>query len=222
MNYLFVVAHPDDEVLGEGATINKLIKEGNEVTVCILSDNSKTRFDNLKDKLYKSHKILGIKNTIIGDFRCLNFKDEPHQEMVQFIEESIRISKPDIVFTHTPSDINPDHEATALSCIEAVRLPQRLLDYNKPIKELLYMEVKSSTDWQLNRTVQEFLPNTYNEVSKEDMEKKIAALKVYDGVVRDDPHPRAENVINALAVVRGSESGYKYAEAFQSVFKLGV
>lgn len=28
MNYLVVVAHPDDEVLGAGATIHKLITEG--------------------------------------------------------------------------------------------------------------------------------------------------------------------------------------------------
>ena len=34
MNYLIVVAHPDDEVLGAGATIHKLIDEGNSVAVC--------------------------------------------------------------------------------------------------------------------------------------------------------------------------------------------
>ena len=28
MNYLFVVAHPDDEVLGAGATIHRLISVG--------------------------------------------------------------------------------------------------------------------------------------------------------------------------------------------------
>ena len=28
MNYLVVVAHPDDEILGAGATIHKLIEEG--------------------------------------------------------------------------------------------------------------------------------------------------------------------------------------------------
>ena len=30
MNYLFVVAHPDDEVLGAGATISKLVSQGNK------------------------------------------------------------------------------------------------------------------------------------------------------------------------------------------------
>ena len=37
MNYLVVVAHPDDEVLGAGATMYKLAQEGHIVNVCILS-----------------------------------------------------------------------------------------------------------------------------------------------------------------------------------------
>ena len=36
MNYLIVVAHPDDEILGAGATIHKLISEGNKVAVAIM------------------------------------------------------------------------------------------------------------------------------------------------------------------------------------------
>ena len=36
MNYLIVVAHPDDEVLGAGATIKRLTEEGNKVDVCIM------------------------------------------------------------------------------------------------------------------------------------------------------------------------------------------
>jgi LmbE family N-acetylglucosaminyl deacetylase len=43
MNYLFVVAHPDDEVLGAGATIRKLTNEGNKVEVCIMSSAAKAR-----------------------------------------------------------------------------------------------------------------------------------------------------------------------------------
>ncbi len=36
MNYLVVVAHPDDEVLGAGATIHKLVKEGHNVALAIM------------------------------------------------------------------------------------------------------------------------------------------------------------------------------------------
>ena len=43
MNYLVVVAHPDDEVLGAGATIRKLIKQGNNVAVAIMSGHAAAR-----------------------------------------------------------------------------------------------------------------------------------------------------------------------------------
>ena len=33
MNYLIVAAHPDDEVLGAGATIYKLAKRGEKIAV---------------------------------------------------------------------------------------------------------------------------------------------------------------------------------------------
>lgn len=43
MNFLVVVAHPDDEVLGAGATIYKLSREGHVVNVCILSGEVNAR-----------------------------------------------------------------------------------------------------------------------------------------------------------------------------------
>ena len=36
MNYLLVVAHPDDEVLGAGASLHKLIQQGHNVALCIM------------------------------------------------------------------------------------------------------------------------------------------------------------------------------------------
>ena len=43
MNYLFVVAHPDDEVLGAGETIYNLSKKKEFVSVCILSGSVNAR-----------------------------------------------------------------------------------------------------------------------------------------------------------------------------------
>ena len=41
MNILFVVAHPDDEVLGAGATIRKFVKEGHNVAVATNAENQR-------------------------------------------------------------------------------------------------------------------------------------------------------------------------------------
>ncbi len=223
MNYLFVVAHPDDEVLGAGATINKLVNEGNDVSVCILSNQCNTRYDaDLPASIKKSHKALGIRNSYIGSFKCLCFKDEPHQEMVQFIENAIIESNADVIFTHHPADLNNDHYITSISCMEASRLPQRQICDCKKIQAIYYMEIQSSTDWGLNKAWRGFEANTYSEVSEKNIGHKLRALAVYDNVIRNHPHPRSCESIQALSVVRGSESGYKYAEAFECVFRLGV
>ena len=47
-------------------------------------------------------------------------------------------------------------------------------------------------------------------------------VKPLKDVIRKAPHPRSREVINAMAVLRGSQSGLLMAESFQMVFGLGV
>ena len=43
MKYLIVLAHPDDEVLGAGASIYKWTRNSDSVDVCIMSAEAKAR-----------------------------------------------------------------------------------------------------------------------------------------------------------------------------------
>ena len=223
MNYLIVVAHPDDEVLGAGATIYKMSKEGHNVDVCILSGgvlarNNRPHDDDLSNDVEKSLNHLGVKRIYKGDFPNIEFNCVPHISLVQFIEKSIVSSKPDVIITHHPADLNNDHVHTSLACQAAVRLFQRNSDV-KPIREFLFMEVPSATDWSLNRGIDQFKPNTFIEVGKTAVEMKIEALSHYRGVMRDFPHPRSKETIFGLAIYRGGQSGQRYSEAFELVFR---
>lgn len=65
MKYLLVVAHPDDEVLGAGASIYKWTHSGDEVDVCIMCTDAKARAfrpeDNeLNDDMNASADFLGV------------------------------------------------------------------------------------------------------------------------------------------------------------------
>ena len=227
MNYLIVVAHPDDEALGAGATIVKLLENQHHVAVCVLSSKCRTRYDLASDALLtdmrKSHSILGITDVYIGNYSCLGFHFAPHEEMVQLIEHAIVSSKADVVFTHHPADINPDHSVAAKACQEAARLYQRQLA-SKPnrLTNMLYMEIASSTDWAFPGGVPMFTPNTYVEINDNQLTKKIDSLAVYNDVLRLPPHPRAIQSLEAGATMRGSQCGYLYAEAFQSAMRLEV
>lgn len=223
MNYLLVVAHPDDEVLGAGASIYKWTKNGDKVDVCIMCTEAKARTFRPDDKelnndLNASATYLGIDDKYEGTFPNIEMNIVPHIQLVQFIEKAILESKADIVITHHPADTNNDHLQTSMACQEAIRLFQRRPEV-KPIQEMWYMEVPSSTEWALNTSMNRFQPNIFVEVGKEGVEAKIKALSMYRGVMRPYPHPRSNEAIEGFAAYRGCQAGCNFAEAFEVVLR---
>lgn len=225
MNVLFVVAHPDDEVLGAGATIRKMADRGDQIDVVVLNTFDETAYRNAKehqDRLAKTDWQLGIRQVYFGKWRDSQMNMANHREMVQFIEKVMLEVKPDIVFTHHPSDINSDHFWCFQSVMEAFRIGQRQRYNIRPIKALYLMEVLSSTDWALNPAVRPFVPNTFERITKYHLNAKYDALCNYNGVIRKPPHPRRLETIMGQAALRGAEAGYGYAEAFECVFRRGL
>lgn len=223
MKYLLVVAHPDDEVLGAGASIYKWAHTGHTVDVCIMCTEAKARAfrpedKELNDDLNASANFLGINKKYEATFPNIEMNTVPHIKLVQFIENAIIESEPDIVITHHPADTNNDHLQTSMSCQEAIRLFQRRSEI-KPLKEFWYMEVPSCTEWAINSAMQRFTPNCYVEVGLQGIDAKIKALSMYRGVMRPYPHPRSVEYIKGLAAHRGSQWGVNYAEAFEIVLR---
>ena len=221
MKYLVIVAHPDDEVLGAGATISILVKQGNEVAVAIMSGKAAARANisaTLSDDESKAMAIMGVNKVFHADFPNIKMNMVPHLELVQFIEKCIMDWQADAIITHHPSDTNIDHQETARAVNAACRLFQRT-DGVPRFRELLYMEVPSSTEWSLNSADNRFIPNTWFEIGKEGVEIKIKALEAYAGVMRSYPHPRSTEAISGLAAYRGAQAGCNYAEAFETVFR---
>ena len=221
MNYLIVVAHPDDEVLGAGATIYKLVKGGNNVAVATLANHAAARANisaTLQSDQEKAFKILGVKKSYAADFPNIKMNTVPHLELVQFIEQCIEDWQAEVIITHHLSDTNIDHQETGRAAVAACRLFQRKEGIPR-LREVLFMEVPSSTEWSLNSAENRFMPNLFVEIGKEGVEKKIEALQAYTGVMRPFPHPRSEIALTGLAAYRGAMAGCNYAEAFDCVFR---
>lgn len=221
MNYLIVVAHPDDEVLGAGATIHKLISQGHNVAIATMVNQVAARANisaSLAEDQSEALKILGVTKLYAADFPNIKMNTVPHLDLVQFIERCIEDFGAEAIITHHPSDTNNDHVQTSYAVQAASRLFQR--KQNVPqLKELLFMEVPSSTEWSFDSSANRFTPNYFVEIGEQGVELKLKALSTYKGVMRGYPHPRSNEAIKGLAAYRGVQAGCNYAEAFECVFR---
>lgn len=73
------------------------------------------------------------------------------------------------------------------------------------------MEILSETDFASPE--HGFSPNYFVDISVY-LEDKINFIKVYESEIQPPPFPRSIENIRALATVRGSTAGVRYAESF--------
>jgi LmbE family N-acetylglucosaminyl deacetylase len=208
MNILITVAHPDDETIGMGGTIKKLSKN-NEITLCVMTDGTSAQYDDKKmikvrqDACRKAGKILGISKFHFLDFPDMKLDSISHVEINKELEKIIKIIKPTILYSTSYNDLNKDHQKVFESCSVISR------PISSKIKQFICFEIGGR-----NKTP--FNPNTYVDISKE-LPFKLKALNQYKSEIHPFPHQRSLKFIESLSHVRGVESGFKNAEAFQLI-----
>jgi LmbE family N-acetylglucosaminyl deacetylase len=222
---LVVVAHPDDEILGFGATGAQLVRKGELVQPVILCGNvdartSRPANEELHADMWSANQLLGFREPVLGSFPNIRMNTVDHIELVQFIEHQIELFQPLRIFTHHLADLNDDHAQVSKACMAAARFFQRRCDI-MPLESLSFMEVLSSTDWSFPSGATQFSPNCFVDIT-DSIDAKIAALEKYRGVMRKAPHPRSLEVLRGHAAYRGGQCGKKYAEAFQTIFRVGL
>ncbi len=219
MNILCVAAHPDDELLGCGATLRKLKDEGHSIYTCILcgsvnARHSRPATESLTRVSAEAERIIGVDDSVKYDFPNINFNTVPHLEMVQAIEQAILRFKPEWVFAHHSSDLNLDHRVSYEATMAAIRLPQRLSQDLPPtmIRRVYLFEVLSATDWAAS-IEPAFQPNSFFDAAAT-IDAKIESLEAFEGALKPFPHSRSSQNVRHLAHLRGAQAGLTSAEAF--------
>jgi LmbE family N-acetylglucosaminyl deacetylase len=218
-NILCIAAHPDDEILGFGATLAKHAEKGDAVYVVIAAEgitsrdtqrNTDVKSDEFK-KLYecteKANKILGVKKVQFLAMPDNRMDSLDLLDIVKKVEEVIKQIQPSVVYTHFQGDLNVDHQILNRAVLTACR-PQP----GYVVKEIYAGEVPSATHW--NPSAPAFNPNCFVNVEST-LAKKLEALRIYESEMRAFPHARSLKGVEALAHWRGSQSGSPAAEAFE-------
>jgi len=219
-NILVVAAHPDDEVLGCGGTIAKHVASGDVVSVVILAEGVTSRtatrdrlavhtdLDDLARAAQKANQILGTSSLDLRDLPDNRMDSIDLLEIVKIAEAAIVAARPSTVYTHHSGDVNVDHKRIHEAVVTACRSTP-----GQVVKQLMYFEVPSSTEWQTPTSASLFGPTVFINIETT-LERKLQALACYASELRPFPHPRSALAVEALARWRGASAGYIAAEAF--------
>lgn len=215
-NILIVAPHADDEILGCGGVIYRKIKEGNNVSILIVTRGtpklySEERVLNVRKEAKESHKILGVNKTLFLDFHAPELDVTSSAEIARAISEVIISNKIDEMYIPHRGDIHSDHTVVANACFVAARPVN-----NCTVKAIYAYETLSETEWAPPFGDDAFIPTHFVDIT-DYFDFKLKAMECFKSQIKKFPNPRSLECIEALSKFRGATVGVNRAEAFMVI-----
>ena len=222
MNMLVVGPHPDDQELGMGGTIAKLVDAGHQVTLLDLTDGEPTPHGSPTIRAEESAaaaSILGVERIMLGREHGFVNREVVHSVAGRHaVAGVIRTREIDWIFCPDPVDAHPDHRA-ATRIVEDARFDSKLTKTDipgaprHPSRMIYYFctHLKTIPD-------PSFLVDTTGF-----HERKREAILAYESQFTTNQRNRAViEWLDAQARFLGSRIGVETAEPFSVVEPLGV
>ena len=226
---MVVVAHADDAEYGCSGTVAQLTRRGWDVVYVLCTDGSRGSEDRdlsgedlsaiRRREQIAAGKILGLKAV-----EFLGYPDSfltPSLELRKDIARMIRKHRPDVLITNNPTRElsnnsyigHPDHQAAGEAALSAayptsrdhLAYPDMLEEGLEPHRVQEVWVMRSGDD-----------ANHIIDLTDEDLEKSISALKAHTSQVPSDVDDR----VKEWKARNGERHGVNYAESFR-LFKLG-
>lgn len=216
MNILIFAPHPDDEVLGCGGTMAKRAAAGDAVYVFVVTRGVEPLYKDsgiriIQQQCREADKLLGAKDTIFLNFPAVMLETVPRYELNGRISEVVQQIKPDEVYIPHRGDMQLDHKMIVDAAMVALR-PK----YKHVVKRIYAYETLSETGWDIPNTVNEFIPNVYEDIT-DTLPLKLQAMELFKSQLGTFPDARSVEALVSLAKFRGAMVNCSAAEAFSLV-----
>jgi LmbE family N-acetylglucosaminyl deacetylase len=212
---LVIGAHLDDTEYGAGGLIVQAVRRGWRVVSIVLCGDHGSwqptlgREDMVRDRLLEVSAIMGVEKTFFGTrYHRLWYNEEEVQRLAQIVAEM----QPDLGLVPWPHDHWPDHVAAGKIGLHAMRFPHSLRATLQPVSRILMYEAGPR---QADVAVP-FRPNLYVDITNE-IDRACESLHEIDEIVADQAIAGLsshEQDKRAKSLLRGTECGVAYAEAF--------
>lgn len=222
MRTLVIAPHPDDELLGCGGTLLRRRQEGGIVGWLLITamnpgfawDAEKIEQRQREIEQVRYGLDVSLRHFYELGLQTTRLDQVPESDLIKRISEIFTRFQPEEVFVPHAYDIHSDHRIVfnaVAACTKWFRYPS--------VKRVLAYETLSETDFQL-RPEGMFSPTVFVDISPF-IDKKITLLNIYRSELGEHPFPRSEISLRALAHLRGAQSGFHSAEAFQLLRERG-
>ncbi|HHF2857175.1 TPA: PIG-L deacetylase family protein [Vibrio diabolicus] len=214
---LIVAPHADDETLGCGGTILKLVEQGYQVHWLLVTGMtestgfSKAQIRTRKSEIEKVAMAYGFAATYELGLPPASLETLPKGDIIAPISAIVGKVKPSLVFTVYRNDAHSDHEIVfdaVMSATKSFRYPF--------VKKVMAYETMSETDFGMKPEDGGFRPTVYFDIT-DHISQKLEILEIFESEVHDFPFPRSRIALEALARVRGVQCNSEAAEAFMLI-----
>ena len=213
---LVIAPHPDDEILGCGGLLS-LLKKKKKYWLIITKMDEKYGYTNLQIKkrdkeIKKISSYLNFIKVFNLGFTTKNLNKDQLSLLIDKMSNVIKLIRPDTIFAPYLHDSHSDHFYTTYA------LNHILKSFRYPFINKCYLyETLSETNLNFLKK-KRFVPNAYFNITPF-INKKVQLMKIYKSEIKKHPFPRSIQAIKSLAIIRGSESGYEYAEAYKIILE---
>lgn len=226
---IFVGPHPDDIEFGCGGLISKMVKKGAHVHFVIVTDGAAGTDDPAlppaalkamrEEEAKKAAKFLGAETI---DFIALEDGGiYMSEDVTRLVSPLILKYNPEIVFTcdpHLRNECHNDHIKTG----EGVRGCMQIIGYPESLRRH-HVNVEGVKVFPRNVVLAYYFtddPNTFVEISKDDLDRKIAALNLHTSQMKDEGMQMLVQFFGVKAQMDGAKGHKPLAESFQVIVPL--